>query len=103
MRLNTAEQLEADALRADGWTVHRNGWPDFLAEKDGKFRLVEVKRKPDRLSGNQKNMCKALFRLTGLKLEVRYYSRRRGVLKADRLATDKLANLLAWARKYHAK
>ncbi len=103
MRLNTAEKLEAAALRADGWTIHRNGWPDFMAEKDGKFRFIEVKQKPDRLSANQKKMCKALFRLTGIKLEVRYYVNRNGALKADRLTGAKQEELLAWAKKYFSK
>jgi len=73
--------MEFEKLKSEGWTVHRNGWPDFLAEKDGVFRFIEVKRVPDRLSANQKNMCRALFRLTGIKLEVRQYKK-----GGDRLA-----------------
>ncbi len=100
MRLNTAEKLEAAALRADGWTLHRNGWPDFLAEKDGKFRFIEVKQYPQRLSANQIKMCRALFRLTGLKFEVKQYNRSNRARKRAELRDIKQAELLAWARKY---
>jgi hypothetical protein len=75
MRLSTTEQTEYERLKADGWTVYRNGWPDFLAEKDGKFRLIEVKSGDNKLSINQKKMCHALHRLTGLMLEVRQYGK----------------------------
>jgi len=99
MRLNIAEKAEYDKLCAEGWTVYRNGWPDFLAYKDGKFRFIEVKRWPDRLSNNQKIMCGALFKLTGLKLEVRQYGKilsKRAAIKEQKRKHRQ--ELLDWAR-----
>jgi hypothetical protein len=100
MRLTKAEKLEADALQADGWTLHRNGWPDFLAEKDGKFRLIEVKQNTRRLSAAQKNMCHALFRFTGLKLEVKVYKFAKGLLTGGEALAAKRRELRLWAEKY---
>ena len=37
------EQAFADKMKASGWEVFRNGFPDFLCRKDGKAILVEVK------------------------------------------------------------
>lgn len=101
MKLTKAEKLEADALKADGWTLHRNGWPDFLAEKDGVFRLIEVKQNTGRLSPAQKAMCKALFRLTGLKLEIKKYRFVRGSLTGGEDLRAKRRQLQLWAARYH--
>jgi hypothetical protein len=99
MRLNTAERQEAATLRAEGWTVHRNGWPDFLAEKDGQFRIIEVKKYPDRLSTAQKAMCRAIFRWTGVKLEIRQYGRAARRLTDQERIDKKRAEVRAWAAK----
>ena len=31
-------------LQAQGWTVLRKGWPDFIAKRAGKVIAIEVKR-----------------------------------------------------------
>jgi len=72
--MQRSERLEYRRLITDGWKVYRNGWPDFLAEKDGKFRFIEVKtNKYGRLAANQKRMVHALYRLTKIPTEVRVY------------------------------
>lgn len=74
--MNRSERLEYRRLITDGWKVYRNGWPDFLAEKDGKFRFIEVKtaRSPH-LSPGQKRMIHALYRMTKIHTEVRLYQK----------------------------
>jgi hypothetical protein len=58
-------------LRAlkQGSKVLRNGWPDFLVERDGEVFAVEVKQGPDDLSDAQVRMFAALERV-GLKVYV---------------------------------
>jgi Holliday junction resolvase-like predicted endonuclease len=45
---NPAERVCVEKLMAQGYTVHRKGWPDLLAERDGSFILVEVREKRSR-------------------------------------------------------
>lgn len=49
--------------------VLRNGWPDFLVERDGETFAVEVKRGTDDISGAQARMFEALER-AGIKVYV---------------------------------
>ena len=42
--MNAPEQRVADRLKADGWKVVRNGWPDFLCIRGEEIKAVEVKR-----------------------------------------------------------
>jgi hypothetical protein len=72
-RLRASEQIVFDELRAEGWRVYRNGWPDFLAERDGQLRFIEVKLKGEKLSAVQKRIHRAL-RLAGIRVEVRRIS-----------------------------
>lgn len=46
--------------RREGWEVLRAGWPDFLLLKDGKIKLVEVKRRGERLKPHQARMKEVL-------------------------------------------
>lgn len=59
---NPSEQFVADRLKEKGFTVVKDGWPDFLVVKDGEFWLMEVK--PDeghrKLSPSQQRMADAL-------------------------------------------
>lgn len=58
---NKHEAIVAEALESDGWEVYRNGWPDFLAVKDGQVRFVEVKPSLiSRLSQRQAKVAKHL-------------------------------------------
>jgi hypothetical protein len=67
---NPAEQHVVDDLESQGYTVLKNGWPDFLAFKGTEVRLIEVKPHGRRhLSPRQKRMANALA-LTGLKVEL---------------------------------
>lgn len=40
---NRAEQDCLLRLQKAGWQVFRRGWPDFIAEKDGRVVVIEVK------------------------------------------------------------
>jgi len=55
------EQLFVNKMKADGWEVHQNGFPDFLCVKDGKIIIVEVKAtRRERLSQQQFTMMRLL-------------------------------------------
>lgn len=40
---NPSERTVIKQLEEQGYSVMRKGWPDLLAVKDGKVRLIEVK------------------------------------------------------------
>lgn len=40
---NVAEGALFDELTADGWEVFKRGWPDFIAVRNGRVLIVEVK------------------------------------------------------------
>lgn len=50
---NEAEHLEHLRLNAEGATVIRRGWPDFLVLKDGKAFVQEVKAGTDEVRPTQ--------------------------------------------------
>jgi len=67
--MNNFEKEVQEYFQADGWTVLRNGWPDFFCLKivqqsygapEIKLSAVEVKRGADKLSMAQEAMHKAL-------------------------------------------
>jgi len=56
--MNAFETEVAESLKADGWNVLRNGWPDFLCWReapDGQLKAlcVEVKQGSDKVSEAQ--------------------------------------------------
>ena len=67
--VNESERRVYDALRRDGYSVYRHGWPDFLAIRDNKAKFVEVKGALKKLGGAQIRMHEAL-RSVGLDVEV---------------------------------
>lgn len=66
---NGFERKVEKHLKNSGCSVFRNGWPDYLAVRDGKAVLVEVKHGQDTLSEDQIRMIEAL-RSLGLKVGV---------------------------------
>jgi Holliday junction resolvase len=66
--MNRRELAVARSLRAEGWHVIRNGWPDFLCVRGLEVKAVEVKSRADRLSIAQKRAHKAL-RVAGIETE----------------------------------
>lgn len=73
-RLRTTNKSEirvANELMAMGYEVVKNGWPDFVAIKEGEVRFIEVK--PDGhkagLKPRQQKMARILRRL-GIKVEL---------------------------------
>lgn len=80
---NNTEQLVASKFFSAGWTVYRNGWPDFLFEKDGRLKWIEVKQrrrytgsdgkvrisKTSKLSRSQRRIHKAL-KAYGIEVQV---------------------------------
>lgn len=68
-KLTTTEQEVFDELRADGWYVLRNGWPDFLAVRDGKVRFIEVKSAGNSLRAEQRRLHRELRKL-GIEVEI---------------------------------
>lgn len=73
--MNSTEQLVQRSLKEDGWTVLRNGWPDFLCIKDSEVIGVEVKPWRPLLSIQQHATHKALS-VCGLKTFVYVCSRK---------------------------
>jgi hypothetical protein len=69
LRCTLSEWSVATRLIREGWELHRRGWPDFLAVKDGKLRLIEVKAGKDKLTEEQKRVHE-LLRSAGLDVEV---------------------------------
>ena len=68
---NEVEAQVAERLEAEGWEVLKNGWPDFLAYKDGKIRLIEVKPHGGRhLSPRQQHMAEIMKEVFGLDVEI---------------------------------
>lgn len=67
--LRPAEQTVYDMLRAEGWRVLKGGWPDFLAERGGSIRFIEVKNSNDRVGVAQKRILRSLRRI-GIEVEV---------------------------------
>lgn len=59
-RVNKREREVVDALKAEGYTVLRNGWPDFLAVRGNDTVAVEVKAPTDSLTNAQFRMHSAL-------------------------------------------
>lgn len=59
-RLNWSERQFLQKAVGKSARVLRNGWPDFLVQRDGKTIAVEVKRGADDLSDTQIRMFDAL-------------------------------------------
>lgn len=69
--MTESEKLVHASLIAEGWTVLRNGWPDFLCFRNKEFKAVEVKHGMDVVHPNQKANHRVL-RLMGLDVQVVY-------------------------------
>lgn len=63
------ERNIAARLTDAGYTVHVNGWPDLLVERDGKLVAYEVKAPGDTLRPHQERVHEAL-RAAGITVEV---------------------------------
>lgn len=61
--MNDTEKTVAQFCRKSGYTVCRNGWPDFLLVNEQRGFALEVKTRNDRLSGCQRKMIDALDRM----------------------------------------
>jgi Holliday junction resolvase-like predicted endonuclease len=59
---NRAEDQVFKSLLKRGWKVTKRGWPDFIAERDGKVMVVEVKRVGQGLRGSQSFIMRRLAR-----------------------------------------
>jgi hypothetical protein len=67
---NKHEFAVATHFEEQGYTVLKNGWPDFLIVRGNEVRLVEVKpRGSAGLGSRQRKIAEALTKL-GLKVEV---------------------------------
>lgn len=60
--LNPTEAEAWDLLEQLGFTVTKRGWPDFMAYKDGKLIVVEVKRSDVALKRTQQILMQHLKR-----------------------------------------
>lgn len=69
--LSRSEYLFQQSALKEGWTIYRSGWPDFLLERDGILRFVEVKHHRHGLNPNQKTLFATLKR-NGFPVEVVY-------------------------------
>jgi hypothetical protein len=66
---NVSELAVFGKLEQMGFVVHRRGWPDCVAVRDGEVRFIEVKGPHDSIRQTQVEMAK-VFELVGLKYEV---------------------------------
>lgn len=62
---NPKEMAVLELLRSRGWNVERNGFPDYMIEKDGIVKGIEVKPIGGKLRKSQRKM-KKLFKLMGI-------------------------------------
>lgn len=90
--MNNTETAVAEALRTEGWTVLRRGWPDFLCHRDGMAAAIEVKSPRDRLSEDQVQIHRVLVRC-GLPVQTVWVSDYRGpiIVNGMRLLTAREA------------
>jgi hypothetical protein len=69
-KLQTCDEKEVyGQLKAEGYTVHKHGWPDFMATRGEETRLIEVKSSADSLRVNQIVVKDGLARL-GAEVEI---------------------------------
>ena len=69
-RLASREEAEVyNELKAQGYTVTKHGWPDFMARRGDEVRLIEVKSEADHRHQTQKDVSAGLARL-GAKVEL---------------------------------
>lgn len=68
-RGNNAERVAIQHLLAERWVVYTKGWPDIIAERGGRIRVIEVKPQGRSLTRDQKAVI-ALLRKCGLTVEV---------------------------------
>jgi hypothetical protein len=62
--LSTREEKQVyDDLKAEGWTVHKHGWPDFMATRGEEVRLIEVKSNADHRRQSQINVHTGLGKM----------------------------------------
>lgn len=61
--MNDYEQAIHDKFRAEGFTVLRNGWPDFLCLSDTRVFCIEAKQGTDFVKPSQIKMHTALMKL----------------------------------------
>ena len=68
-RFQCIEEAEVyQELKTQGYTVHKHGWPDFMATKGTEVRLIEVKSQHDVTKESQKAVHRGLKRL-GVSIE----------------------------------
>ena len=79
----TRSEMKAYRLcRRKGWTVHRNGWPDFICETPEGLCFVEVKSPNDTVPPHQRRVHE-LLRAAGFRVLVLWVSPRKGVRFKD--------------------
>jgi hypothetical protein len=84
---NAAEAEVWHTLTNKGWRVTKRGWPDFIAYKNGKIRVVEVKlHRGRRLKQVQRMVMKNLARHG---IEVYRYDPDDGLVQLYTELTDK--------------
>lgn len=71
--MTPAEQYIADLLERNGFDYVHSGWPDFIAVKDGKVQVIEVKTGQDEVRPNQAK-CHAMLEQAGLLVNVLHIS-----------------------------
>lgn len=64
---NKAEGIFFDRMTKKGWTLTKEGWPDFACYKEGRLILVEIK--PKRSHNLKKGQQKLLGKLAQLGIE----------------------------------
>lgn len=70
--MNIRERAFKKRAEEEGWTVLRNGWPDFVLTRGDAVRVVEVKRRrSEGLQPHQQALHDALRR-AGLTVEIHY-------------------------------
>ena len=69
--MTNEESKFKEDMKALGYTVYRNGYPDFLLEKDNMLVFVEIKNNFDSIKPQQRRMFK-LLQKHGIKVAICY-------------------------------
>lgn len=66
--MNKLEEKVAQYYTKQGYIVYRNGWPDFLLQKNSEFMAVELKGKKDDLKAHQELILSRLTKIMPVRL-----------------------------------
>lgn len=100
--LTASERLIKRKYEGEGWQMFKIAWPDFIAYKGGKIKMIEAKCLGDRLSKQQRDSF-AILQAMGFEIEIGYMKstingqiHKKGFNKNDSFFTATNRSLKEW-------